>query len=99
MRELTLYRHPDGGVSIIKGTELGLVPFTVTYDENAPCRICGEPVVSASMGGTDVCPWCDCGRDRDGKQWGYRKLLEMGERARNSVKTHSPETQSVAKEK
>lgn len=34
---------------------------TVEYDENAPCRICGEPVVEASMGGTDVCPWCDCG--------------------------------------
>lgn len=43
------YRETDG-------TEL-----EVEYDENAPCAICGEPVVEASMGGTDICPWCDCG--------------------------------------
>ena len=22
------------------------------------------------IGGTDVCPWCDCGRNRDGTPWG-----------------------------
>lgn len=38
--------------------------FTVEYDENAPCMICHEPVVEASMGGTAVCPSCDCGRCR-----------------------------------
>ncbi len=37
---------------------------TVDYDPEAPCRICGEPVVDASMGGTDVCPWCDIGQCR-----------------------------------
>lgn len=31
------------------------------YDENAPCIICGEPVVEASVGGTAICPWCDMG--------------------------------------
>jgi len=36
----------------------------VEYDENAPCRVCGERVLEASMGGTDVCPSCDCGRCR-----------------------------------
>lgn len=36
----------------------------VEYDEKAPCIVCGEPVVSASMGGIDICPWCDCGRCR-----------------------------------
>lgn len=36
----------------------------VEYDENAPCIICGEPVVEASMGGTAICPSCDCGRCR-----------------------------------
>ena len=36
----------------------------VEYDENAPCRICGEPVWEASTSGTDVCPWCDCGNCR-----------------------------------
>jgi hypothetical protein len=38
--------------------------FTVEYDENAPCIVCQEPVVEASMGGTGVCPWCDCGHCR-----------------------------------
>ena len=38
--------------------------FTVEYDENAPCIICGEPVVEASMGGTNICSWCDCGNCR-----------------------------------
>lgn len=37
---------------------------TVDYDETAPCRLCGLPVVAASMGGTDVCPWCDLGECR-----------------------------------
>jgi len=34
---------------------------TASYDPNAPCRICGFPVIEASIGGTDVCPWCDMG--------------------------------------
>lgn len=38
--------------------------LTVEYDENGPCRLCGLPVVAASMGGTDVCPWCDLGECR-----------------------------------
>ena len=42
-------------------------PFTVDYDETAPCRICGRPVMEASMGGTDICPWCDCGKERPDK--------------------------------
>ena len=40
--------------------------LTVEYDENAPCRFCGKPLGEASMGGTDVCPWCDIGENRDG---------------------------------
>lgn len=38
--------------------------FVVEYDENAPCIICGEPVIEASMGGTVICPSCDCGKCR-----------------------------------
>lgn len=38
--------------------------FTVEYDETAPCRLCGLPVGSASMPGTDICPACDCGYNR-----------------------------------
>lgn len=41
----------------------------IEYDENAPCRICGDPVREASMGGTDVCPACDCGLNKDGSHW------------------------------
>ena len=36
----------------------------IEYDENAPCRVCKFPVKEASMGGTDLCPWCDCGEER-----------------------------------
>ena len=42
-------------------------PFSVQYDETAPCRICKLPVITASMGGTDVCPWCDMGQERPDK--------------------------------
>ncbi len=38
--------------------------FEVQYDENAPCIVCGEPVLEASMGGTAICPSCDCGKCR-----------------------------------
>jgi len=33
----------------------------VEYDENAPCQVCEEPVMEASVGGTSICPWCDRG--------------------------------------
>lgn len=47
-------------------------PFTVEYDESAPCVVCGRAVIEASMGGTAVCPWCDTGHYRDGCEWTYR---------------------------
>ena len=43
---------------------VGQGPTEFEYDADAPCRLCGEPVIEASMGGTDVCPWCDCGKPR-----------------------------------
>jgi hypothetical protein len=45
--------HVDGGTV-----------WEVEYDADAPCRCCGDPVVEASMGGTDLCPWCDTGTCR-----------------------------------
>lgn len=58
------------------GTEL-----KVDYDENAPCIVCGEPVVEASMGGTVLCPWCDMGHCR------YCKVqLPMGRDKEDSTK-------------
>lgn len=38
--------------------------FDIDYDDEQSCEICGEPVVGASMGGTAICPWCDCGKCR-----------------------------------
>jgi hypothetical protein len=46
----------------------------VQYNPNMPCRICGKPVIAASMGGTDVCSWCDCGVNRDGTKKDWKKL-------------------------
>ena len=45
-------------------TGLGGSKLVIEYDENAPCVICGEPVVAASTGGTIICPWCDMGHCR-----------------------------------
>lgn len=39
-------------------------PLKIEYDDESPCVNCGEPVVTASMGGTIVCPWCDMGKCR-----------------------------------
>lgn len=39
-------------------------PFSVEYDPDAPCNLCGEPVIEASVGGTAICPWCDMGKCR-----------------------------------
>lgn len=36
----------------------------IEYDENAPCIVCGEPVIGSSMGGTVICGACDCGNCR-----------------------------------
>jgi len=47
----------------------------IEYDENAPCTICGLPVIKASMGGTTICPWCDCGRHRNGDRFTLKETL------------------------
>ena len=52
----------------------------VEYDENTLCIVCGLPVGEASIGGTVVCPACDCGVYRDGTEinvieyWDNQKL-------------------------
>ena len=52
----------------------------VEYDETAPCWMCGEPVGEASMGGTVVCPSCDCGVTRDGRKWTFAECFAAHER-------------------
>jgi hypothetical protein len=44
---------------------------------DSPCRICGLPVVAASFGGRDVCPWCDMGMFRDGTRWSYAETMNL----------------------
>jgi hypothetical protein len=39
------------------------------FDETAPCCVCGNPILDVSMGGLEICPHCDCGRDRQGKKY------------------------------
>jgi hypothetical protein len=67
MLKKATYQGPDG-------------PYEVEYDSEAPCRMCGLPVEEASVGGTDVCPACDCGYHRDGRQWSYRDYLKFTQR-------------------
>lgn len=46
----TQYRTVGGGI------------VDVEYDPDAPCIVCHEPVVEASVGGTAICPACDMGK-------------------------------------
>jgi hypothetical protein len=52
---------------------------TVEYDENEPCWMCNNPVCEASMGGTVICPSCDCGYTRNGRQWTFEETLKAYE--------------------
>jgi len=63
-----------------KYTNLDGEDVEVSYDENAPCIVCGLPVTEASMSGTVICPWCDCGKNRDGTPWTYKDAIRAGNR-------------------
>ena len=62
----------------------------VEYDETAPCRVCGLPVGEASMGGTDVCPSCDCGLYRDGSPILTPNVVLIQQRAREIADALTP---------
>lgn len=32
------------------------------HDRERPCSLCGKPVGALSMGGSEICSWCDTGR-------------------------------------
>lgn len=51
----------------------------IKYDETAPCVSCGFPVTHASMGGTALCCWCDCGDERP-------EIKKAREEANNGVR-------------
>jgi len=52
----------------------------VEYDPQAPCISCDLPVLHASMGGTRLCPWCDCGMYRDGTYWAIDDVMNTERR-------------------
>jgi hypothetical protein len=54
----------------------------VEYDETAPCKSCSLPVEQASMAGTVICSWCDCGVYRDGSKWHTVNEEEIKKEAR-----------------
>lgn len=57
----------------------------VAYDAEAACWCCGEPVTAASIGGTAICPWCDCGMHRDGAKWTIEDADSAGVRYRKKL--------------
>ena len=61
--------------------------LVVEYDPEAPCVICGQPVIEASVGGTAVCSWCDCGEPRP-KPWhdGLRISQDQIEKAEDMAR-------------
>lgn len=77
--------------SVTYNTDNG--PVTLEYDENYPCIWCQLPVGDASMGGTVVCPACDCGINRDGTKWSYADYLRLSENARKWYAEHPPKVQ------
>ena len=56
--------------------------LTVEYDTESPCKVCDLSVTSASMGGTDLCPWCDNGTYRNGERWDTMNVDKIKRRAR-----------------
>jgi hypothetical protein len=60
-------------------------PIEVSYDPDSPCVYCELPVIEASVGGTAVCPACDCGRNRDGSLWDYATMQKRFENYRRRV--------------
>lgn len=63
---------------------------TIEYDADAPCIYCRLPVIEASMGGTVVCSWCDCGVHRDGRKWTFDEAKSMGQAAHSRYPTIKP---------
>jgi hypothetical protein len=51
-------------------------PLKDNYDSNLICRCCKLPALKVSMGGTDLCPWCDMGVFRDGTNWTFRDCID-----------------------
>lgn len=66
--------------TLLDGTTV-LIP----YDPSTPCILCGKPVGVASVGGTCICSWCDCGVNRNGRKLTYRELFARQSKANTKV--------------
>lgn len=60
------------------------------FDETAPCCVCGNPILNVSMGGLEICPHCDCGRDRQGKSYELPKDAVYLLRAYSHLRPYIP---------
>lgn len=49
----------------------GRPDLIVEYEGDPPCLFCNQPVPYEDRGadGPLVCGWCDCGCNRNGKEW------------------------------
>lgn len=52
------------------------------FDPTFSCIFCDEPVGSLSLGGSAICPYCDCGHHRDGRQWTAEESAAFHENAK-----------------
>ena len=52
-------------------------PYEVEYDPEALCVMCEQPVTEASVGGINICSWCDRGVNRDGTVWTGEQFLAI----------------------
>ena len=84
IKGVNYYVQVNGFLSLREEPDAVLI--TLLYDPNAACRICGWPVINASVGGLDICPACDCGtpqfrgpqpRPRHRKRPEQRKKIPM----------------------
>ena len=73
---------------VAKYTRLDGTPLEVEYDTNDPCLSCGLPVGAASMGGTAICPACDCGQFRNGRKWTLAEAMLNSRFASDAQREH-----------
>lgn len=59
-----------------------------TYEDQDPCMICGLPVIHASMSGTNICAWCDCGNNRDGTKVSMDEWNQRNKRVKAYIEVY-----------
>lgn len=92
MKTLILSRHTEeplkGWLSVFRDRSPD-EEVHIEYDDMAPCWMCGLPVGEASMGGTLICPACDCGMDRQGRLWELSQAQRVFARYKENKERHN----------